>query len=104
MVYSDEFVAGRRYMKVRLFLVNEKRVGHPDVLDEFGSHRQGLDPRSLGERQPGVCPELPEVKVQRKVLETGRQTRGMTNGYCEHSQEIGPNILCARQKPSVICG
>jgi hypothetical protein len=35
MVYPDELVAGGRYMEVRLFLVDEERVGHPNVFDEL---------------------------------------------------------------------
>lgn len=68
VVDPDEFVAGGRYVEVRLFLVHEERVRHPDVLDELRTHRQRLDPRPFGERQPGIRPKLSEVKVQRKVL------------------------------------
>lgn len=63
MVYPDEFIAGGRYVEVRLFLIDEERVGYPDVLDELRSHGQGLDARPLGERQPGIGPELSEVEI-----------------------------------------
>ena len=55
-------------MKVRLLLVDEERVGYPDVLDELGADAQRLDPRSFLEREPWIRPELPEVKIQREVL------------------------------------
>jgi len=74
MVYPDEFVAGGRYVEVRLFLVDEERVGHPNVFYELRSHGQCFNARSFGERQPGIGPELSEVKVQREVLKNSRTT------------------------------
>jgi len=69
MVYPYEFVAGGGYVKIRLFLVDEERVGHPNVLDELRTHGQRFHSRPFLERQPGIGPELSEVKVQREVLE-----------------------------------
>ena len=68
MVYPDELVTRRGDMKVGLFLVDEKRVRHPDVLDELGAHAEGLDSWPFPERQSGVRPELPEVEVEGEVL------------------------------------
>ena len=68
MVYANELVAGGSYVEVRLLLVDEERVRHPDVLDEFRADAQYLDARPLLESQPRVRPELPEVKIQREVL------------------------------------
>lgn len=65
---TNELVAGGSNMKVRLLLVDEERVGYPDVLDELGADAQRLDPRSFLEREPWIRPELPEVKIQREVL------------------------------------
>lgn len=63
MVYPYKFVAGGRYVKIRLFLVDEERVGHPNVFDEFRSHRQRFHSWTFLERQPGIGPKLPEVKI-----------------------------------------
>lgn len=68
VVYPDKFVACGRYVKIRLFLVNEECIGHPYVLDELRPHRQSLDAWPFGERQPGIRPKLSEVKIQREVL------------------------------------
>ena len=65
---TNELVAGGSNMKVRLLLVDEERVGYPDVLDELGADAQRLDPRTFLEREPWIRPELPEVKIQREVL------------------------------------
>lgn len=65
---ANELVAGGSDVKVRLLLVDEERVGHPDVLDELRADAQRLDVLPLLEREPRVRPELPEVKVQREVL------------------------------------
>lgn len=35
VVNANELVAGGSDVKVRLFLVDEKSVGYPNVLDEF---------------------------------------------------------------------
>lgn len=69
MVYPYEFVAGGRYVKIRLFFVDEERVRHPDVFYELRSHGQRFHPRPFLERQPRIGPELSEVKVQREVLQ-----------------------------------
>lgn len=79
MVYPDEFVAGGRYVEVRLFLIDEERVGHPNVLDELRSHGQCLDARPFGERQPGIGPELSEVEIEREVLHMRRGKKNNKN-------------------------
>lgn len=38
MMYPDEFITRGGYVKIRLFLVHEERVGHPNVFDELRSH------------------------------------------------------------------
>lgn len=63
MVYPYKFVAGGRYMEVRLLFIDEERVGHPYVLDELRSDGQSFDPVSFLERQPGIGPELSEVEI-----------------------------------------
>jgi len=68
VVDSNEFVACGRNMEVGLLLIDEEGVRHPDVLDEFRSHWQGLDARPLSECKPWICPKLTEVEVQREVL------------------------------------
>lgn len=68
MVYAKELVAGGGDVEVGLLLVDEKRVRHPDVLDELRADPEDLDARAFLERQPGIRPELPEVKIQREVL------------------------------------
>lgn len=68
MVNANELVAGGSDVKVRLLLVDEEGVGHPNVLDEFGADAERLDARSRLERESRVRPELSEVKIQRKVL------------------------------------
>lgn len=65
---TNELVAGGSNVKVRLLLVDEEGVGHPDVLDELRADAQRLDVLLFGEREPWVRPELPEVKIQREVL------------------------------------
>lgn len=68
MVDANELVAGGSDVKVRLLLVDEEGVGHPDILDELGADAERLDARALFERESRVRPELPEVKIQREVL------------------------------------
>jgi hypothetical protein len=76
-MYAYELVARGRDVEVRLLLVHEEGVWHPDVLDELGSHGQGLDTRPLPKREPRVRPELTEVEIQREVLwEKEKQVRG----------------------------
>lgn len=65
---TNELVAGGGDVKVRLLLVDEEGVGHPDVLDELRADAQRLDARPRLEREPRVRPELPEVEIQREVL------------------------------------
>lgn len=65
---TNELVAGGGDVKVRLLLVDEEGVGHPDVLDELRADAQRLDAHPRLEREPRVRPELPEVEIQREVL------------------------------------
>lgn len=71
MVDADELVAGGSYVEVRLLLVYEERVRYPDVFDKLRPHGQRFHSRPFLERQPRVCPELPEVEVQGEVLTKG---------------------------------
>ena len=68
VMYANELVAGRSHVKVWLFLVDEKRVRHPNVFDKLRADLKNLNARSFFERQSRICPELPEVKIQREVL------------------------------------
>lgn len=68
MMNANELVAGGSDVKVRLLLVDEEGVGHPNILDEFGADAERLDACSLLERESRVRPELSEVKIQREVL------------------------------------
>lgn len=68
VVNANELVAGGSDVKVRLLLVDEEGVGHPNVLDEFRADAERLDARSLLERESRIRPELSEVKIQREVL------------------------------------
>jgi hypothetical protein len=68
VVDANELVACCSDMEVGLFFIDEECVRYPDVFDELGSNRQGLDARTLSERKPWVRPELTEVEVQREVL------------------------------------
>lgn len=87
---TNELVAGGGDVKVRLLLVDEEGVGHPDVLDELRSDAQRLDARSFLEREPRVRPELPEVKIQREVL--ARDTGGKRFiRYCQIDRVNVPN-------------
>lgn len=70
MVYPNELIASGGDVEVRLFLVDEERVRHPDVLDELRADAQRFDPRAFPERQPRVRPELTEVEIQCEVLST----------------------------------
>lgn len=67
-MYADELVAGGSRVEVRLFLVHEERIRHPDVADEFGANRQGLDACSFLICKARIRPKLSEVKIQGEVL------------------------------------
>lgn len=68
MVNANELVAGGSDVKVRLLLVDEEGVGHPNVLDEFRADAERLDACSLFKGESWIRPELSEVKIQREVL------------------------------------
>jgi len=68
VVNANELVAGGSDVKVRLLLVDEESVGHPNVLDEFRADAERLDARSLLKRESRIRPELSKVKIQREVL------------------------------------
>lgn len=74
---TNELVAGGSDVKVRLLLVDEERIGHPDVLDELRPDAQRLDARPFLEREPRIRPELPEVKIQREVLARDTHTHAV---------------------------
>lgn len=76
VVNSDELIARRGHVEVRLFLVDEERVRHPYVLYELRPHGERLHPRPLAEGQPRVRPELSEVEVQREVLTEEQELEG----------------------------
>lgn len=78
---ANELVAGGGYVKVRLLLVDEEGVRHPDVLDEFRADAKYLDSFSLFESEPRIRPELPEVKVQREVLRCAQTAIWKRNGW-----------------------
>lgn len=65
---SYELVAGGCDVKVRLLLINEECVGHPDVLDKLRANAERLDAllRLVGKSR--IRPELSKVKIQREVL------------------------------------
>lgn len=50
MVNPDELVAGGSDVEVRLLLVYEERVWHPNVFYKLRPDGQRFDPRSLLER------------------------------------------------------
>ena len=68
MVYPNELIACGGDVEVRLFLVDEERVGHPNILDELRPDGQRFNAGPLPKRQPRIRPELTEVKIQREVL------------------------------------
>ena len=68
VVNADELVACGRDVEIGLLLVDEERVRHPDVLNELGSHGQGLDARTLSKSKSRIRPELTEVEIQGEVL------------------------------------
>lgn len=80
MMDANELVAGGCYMKVRLLLVDEEGVRHPDILDEFRADAKSLDSLPLFESEPRIRPELPEVKVQREVLGCAQTAIWKRNG------------------------
>lgn len=63
MVYPYKFVAGGRYVKIRLFFVDEECVGHPNVLDELRADGQCFHARPFCERQSRIGPKLSEVEI-----------------------------------------
>lgn len=67
-MYPYEFVAGGSYVEIRLFLVDEERIGYPNVFDELRSHGQRFHSRPFLKRQPWIGPELSEVEIQCEVL------------------------------------
>jgi hypothetical protein len=67
-MYANELVARGGDVEVRLLLVDEERVRHPNVLDELRADAEYLDAALLLECQPWIRPELPKVKIQREVL------------------------------------
>lgn len=66
---AHELVGRGDHVQVGGLLVGEERVRHPHVTQVLGAHRQPLDAALLLEREPRVVPVLPEVHVQREVLE-----------------------------------
>lgn len=81
VVDTNELVAGRRHVEVRLFLVHKECVRHPDVFYELGPDRERLHALPLAERQTGIRPELPEVEIQRKIL-VERYKNKIYDGKC----------------------
>lgn len=74
MMDANEFVQCGGDVKGGLFLVDEERIRHPDVLDELRSDAQRLDAGPFTERQPWIGPELSEIEVQCEVLFRGKIT------------------------------
>lgn len=68
VVYSNKLIGCSGNVEVRLFFVNKKRIGYPDVFDELRSDGERFHTWSLSEGQPWICPELSKVEIQRKIL------------------------------------
>lgn len=68
VVYANELVTGGGHVKIRLLLIDEERVRHPDVPDKLWADAQRFDARGFLERQPWIRPKLSEVKIQSEVL------------------------------------
>lgn len=68
VVYPNELVAGGGNVEVRLLLIDEERIWHPDVFDKLRANAERLDAGPGSECESGVSPKLPEVEIQRKVL------------------------------------
>ena len=66
---TNKFIASCGDVKVGLFLIDEKGVRDPDILDELRTHGEGLYTLPLVEGKSWISPKLPEVKIQCKVLE-----------------------------------
>lgn len=101
VVDADELVAGGSDVEVRLLLVYEERVRHPDVFDKLRPHGQRLHPRPLLERQSRVRPELPEVEVQGEVLTKGAGIKNhlrieirIVLNACHISNQLSLLLIC----------
>lgn len=64
------FIKCRRVVEEALLLIGEKRIGHPDFLHHLLAHGDLLVlVGELFDNESGIGPELPEVDVNRKVLQ-----------------------------------
>lgn len=65
---SNELVARRSDVEIRLFFVYEERVRNPYIFNEFWTDAKRLDFFPLIEGESRIFPELSKVKIQGKVL------------------------------------
>ena len=70
----EELVLSGGLVKVGCLFVDKERVRHPDQLYVLCPHHQLLEPALPLEGEPRVAPELPEVHVQREVLQVRRES------------------------------
>ena len=70
MQNSQELVLGGGLVEVGSLLVDKEGVRNPDQLDVVGAHHKLLKTIPLLKGEARVRPELPEVHVQGKVLQS----------------------------------
>lgn len=89
MVNTDELIAGGGDVEVRLFLIDEEGVRHPDILDKLGPDAQRLDARPFSEGEPRVGPELSEVEVKSEVLSGQKAIEGQVARLAQGTKGVG---------------
>lgn len=71
-MYTNEFVTRRGDVKIRLLLIDEERIGYPNVSYELWSNGESFNTWAFLVGEPRVGPKLSKIKVQCKILERNK--------------------------------
>ena len=80
-------------MKESDLFIDKEGVWDPYQPDVLGSHHQLLQILRPLKRQPGVCPELPEVHVEGEVHELLRELANAQDVEGDSDSDRGPPII-----------